>query len=269
MTPQWDFYLVDAFTNAPFQGNQAAVYILGSFPADHVLQALANEHNVAETAFCVPEGRSYRLRWFTPFHEVDLCGHATLATGHVLIEQKRAEVAEFSTRSGRLEVRPAHNMLRMELPAHPPQPTEAPAAVWQALGMASPPEGYEFYGGYFNLLVLPEPRLVRGLTPDFLTLKGMPLQGGGLVVTSRADQPQWDFVSRFFAPALGINEDYATGSAHCMLFPYWTEKLQKPRLTGCQVSARPGLITGEWLGPQVALYSHAVTVAKGTLLVTP
>ncbi|RUO36276.1 PhzF family phenazine biosynthesis protein [Aliidiomarina sanyensis] len=227
-------YQVDAFTERPFGGNPAAVCPLGGWPEDTLLQAIAEENNLSETAFFVPEGAGFRLRWFTPKAEVDLCGHATLATAHVLFARLAYEKPEvtFYTRSGELRVKRVSEGYQMDFPASIPLPVDPPQALMVGLGVA--PE--QVLAAYDYVVVLGSEKEVRELNPDFQTLSE--LDGRGVLVTAPGEDV--DFVSRCFFPKLRVNEDPVTGSAHCELAPYWAERLNKHNLRAKQLSARGG-----------------------------
>ncbi|MEN9221013.1 MAG: PhzF family phenazine biosynthesis protein [Thermostichus sp. BF3_bins_97] len=259
------FFQVDAFTQAPFGGNPAAVCLLSEGLPDPLLQNIAAENNLSETAFLLPQGSQgtalhYGLRWFTPTTEVDLCGHATLAGAHVLFTQvhPQAEQVVFSTRSGRLQVRRRREQLVMDFPAQPVEPwPEALESVTAALGVAP----LELYRGGLGLAVLDSPQQVRQLQPDMTKIQA--LASTGLIVTAPGDEQ--DFVSRFFAPQLGIPEDPVTGAAHCLLIPYWAQRLGKKELSARQVSARGGDLWGCDLGARVEIAGQAVLVITGEL----
>jgi predicted PhzF superfamily epimerase YddE/YHI9 len=257
---------VDAFTGEPFRGNPAGVVFLEAARDEVWMQALAAELKHAETAYLVPEGDGFHLRWFTPVNEVDLCGHATLASAHALWETGRLPLqsqARFRTRSGALGARLVDGGIEMDFPAEPPAEVEAaalPAGMLEALGAAP-----RFVGKnrMDYLLEMDGEDAVRGLTPDFRRLAAVETRG--IIVTSRSHTPGIDFVSRFFAPAFGIDEDPVTGSAHCCLAPYWGAKLGKAELVGYQASARGGTVGVIHRGDRVALIGKAVTVMKGTI----
>lgn len=252
-------FQVDAFTENRFAGNPAAVCLLQRWPDENVLQAIASENNLSETAFLVGGGSEYELRWFTPVAEVDLCGHATLASAFVLFDRFDVgpEVA-FRTRSGRLAVRRTEEgLLRMDFPARPAEPCEAPTAMLEALG-GSPTavlRATDF------LLRYDSESEVRELRPDFVRLSG--LGARGVIVT--APGSDCDFVSRFFAPDFGIPEDPVTGSAHCTLAPYWGRELGKTRLHARQVSRRGGELWCELKGERVEIAGRAVLYLSGSI----
>lgn len=254
---------VDAFTASAYGGNPAAVCALPEARPDGWMQQVAQEMNLSETAFFYPEADGYRLRWFTPTVEVDLCGHATLATCYVLWSEGHLsdeQPARFYTRSGVLTARRLGDWIELNFPANPSHPIAQPEGLAEALG-ATPQAIVENSLGY--LVELESAATVRNLRPNFAALRQFPVHG--VIVTSRGEAP-YDFVSRFFAPALGIDEDPVTGSAHCCLSPYWREKLGKTTFLAHQSSARGGVIKVEDEGKRVRLSGQAVTVFKGELL---
>ena len=255
---------VDAFTERPFAGNPAAVCVLPAAAEAGWMQAVAREMNLSETAFLVRrDDGAYDLRWFTPTVEVDLCGHATLASAHVLWEDGHLPTrrpARFSTRSGWLTAERQGDWIEMDFPAKPQTPAAAPAGLAEALGAAPRYVGRN----QFDYLVEVETEAaLRGLTPDFGALRRIPVRG--ISVTSRADVAGYDFVSRFFAPASGIDEDPVTGSAHCCLGPFWAERLGRCELVGYQASARGGVVRVRVADGRVYLGGQAVTVLRGEL----
>lgn len=251
---QFKMYQVDAFASRVFEGNPAAICPLPAWLDDAVMQAIAEENNLSETAFFVADGQGFQLRWFTPKQEVDLCGHATLASAHVLyahLGYARPQ-AVFHTRSGALTVARQGDALVMDFPAIPAQPCPAPAALVDGLGCR--PLEVRVADDY--LAVLEEPEQVRRLVPDLAALSR--LDRRGVCVTAPGGKDS-DFVSRFFAPKYGIAEDPVTGSAHCMLAPYWAARLGKTRLRARQVSARGGDVLCESRGERMLLSGRAVT----------
>ena len=252
-------YQVDAFATCRFGGNPAAVMPLKSFPDDAVMQAIAAENNLAETAFLVPEGGDYRLRWFTPVLEVPLCGHATLASAAVVMERldpKRDSVV-FHTKSGPLTVKRAGTGFVMDFPARPFEAVAAPAGFTAALGVTP----REIYINVFNYLtVLDSAKQVRELKPDQEGLNRLDRQG--VIVTAVGDQG-YDFVSRYFAPQKGIPEDPATGAAHCMLAPYWAARLGKTAFRAYQASKRGAEIGCRLVGDRVELEGSCVFYMEG------
>lgn len=255
---------VDAFADRPFTGNPAAVCVLPE-PADEAwMQRVAGEMNLSETAFLHAGADGYDLRWFTPTTEVDLCGHATLASAHVLWEEGHLDPtleARFRTRSGILTARRAGRWIEMDFPAKPVVQGEPVDALARALG-AEP----EYVGrSHFDaLVVVGSEREVRALTPDFTALLDIPVRG--VIVTALSEEPGIDFVSRFFAPRVGVNEDPVTGSAHCCLAPYWAARTGRTELVGRQVSARGGVVRMRIAGDRVILAGQAVTTLRGVLL---
>jgi PhzF family phenazine biosynthesis protein len=260
-------YQVDAFTAEPFKGNPAGVCLLEKAMPDEWMKSLAMEMNLSETAFLLPQGDAFSLRWFTPRKEVRLCGHATLATAHILFTEgilKADEPAQFDTLSGRLIARRQGDWIELDFPVRHTIACEGRADINQALGIQplatviSPSEMGDYY-----LLEVENDAIVREMTPDFIQLEAC--QARAVIVTSRSADPQFDFVSRFFAPWLGINEDPVTGSAHCYLAPYWAAKLGKSDFMAYQASARGGVMGCRWEGERVFLKGQAVTVFKGEL----
>lgn len=257
------FDLVDAFTAAPFAGNPAAVYLLERWPADGWLQRVAREMNQSETAFLVPATSGFHLRWFTPAVEVDLCGHATLASAHVLWQRgvTRAERLAFSTRSGTLMATRASELIELDFPLLAEQPAAAPPGLCEALGVQPV---YVGQSRHDLILELENDAQVRELRPDFTQLARIATRG--VIATARSGDPAFDFVSRFFAPAAGINEDPATGSAHCCLADFWRKRLNKTTFRAFQASPRGGVICVRVAGQRAILGGQAVTVARGELL---
>jgi PhzF family phenazine biosynthesis protein len=259
-------YQVDAFAERTFEGNPAAVVPLATWPADTVLQAVAAENNLAETAFFAPEGEVFRLRWFTPTVEVDLCGHATLASAHVLFGHLGFAQPEihFETRSGRLTVKREGDLLAMDFPAAQAKPCPEPEGLTAALG-AKPILTVKTG----NLMALfGSAAQVAGLDPDFPSLKRIlvALGGAGLICTAPGEEGSGaDFVSRFFAPAHGIDEDPVTGSAHCTSVPYWAKKLGKRDLTARQISKRGGTLWCTDAGERVAIRGRCADYMKGEI----
>jgi PhzF family phenazine biosynthesis protein len=261
-------YQVDAFTDRAFAGNPAGVCLLTEPAGERWMQQVAAEMNLAETAFLLPRGgATFGLRWFTPAVEVDLCGHATLASAHVLWETgvlRPDESAAFETRSGRLAAARAGDWIELDFPAAPDSPVSAPPALEAALRV---PLRYVGQNAFDYLVEVDSEDVVRTLAPDLRALKALPVRG--VCVTSRASSAGFDFVSRFFAPAVGIDEDPVTGSAHCCLGPYWGRKLGRSALVGHQASARGGIVRVRNAGDRVVLGGQAVTVMKIDLMVAP
>ena len=258
-------YQVDAFARTVFGGNPAAVVPLESWLYDTTMQQIAAENALSETAFIVPKGNEWEIRWFTPVQEVELCGHATLASGWVVLThlQPRREVVRFASKSGELSVARAGDRLAMELPRWMPEPVAAPPpALARALGRA-PTETLAHGSKYF--CVYESASDVAALQPDFAALRT--LDRYGVIATAPGAERECDFVSRFFAPASGIPEDPVTGSAHTSLAPYWAERLGRDELVGYQASARGGVVQVVPSGDRVYLKGRAITVLDGELLV--
>lgn len=230
------------------------------------MQAVAAEMNLSETAFVHPlEGGTWSLRWFTPVVEVDLCGHATLATAHALLTEGLAqedEVIRFQTRSGLLTAARDGDLIELDFPVKPEQPSEAPEGLLESLGIASP--RYVGRNAWDYLVEVDSPETVRALSPDHARLRTIPVRG--VMVTARGDG-EFDFVSRFFAPGSGVDEDPVTGSAHCCLAPYWAERLGKREFRAYQASPRGGELRVRLDGDRVKLGGHAVTILRAELAV--
>ena len=254
---------VDAFTNRPFGGNPAAVCVLPAPRDERWMQDVAREMNLSETAFLHPRNDGYVLRWFTPAVEVALCGHATLASAHVLWEDghlPHGTAARFHTKSGLLTAERRGDWIELDFPATPAAPEAAPAGLGEALGSTPCWVGRS----KFDYLVEVESEdQVRDLDPDFTALERV--EARGIIVTSRATTSGYDFVSRFFAPRAGVREDPVTGSAHCALTPFWSERLKKTEMTAYQASPRGGVIRTRLNGDRVVLGGQAVTVLRGDL----
>ncbi|MBD3297025.1 MAG: PhzF family phenazine biosynthesis isomerase [candidate division Zixibacteria bacterium] len=257
-------YQVDSFTQTPFAGNPAAVCILPKAADEQWMQNLAHEMNLSETAFVVPQDDGFDLRWFTPAVEVNLCGHATLASAHILWETAVLDAdteARFHTLSGLLTAKRAGDLIEMDFPATPAKQVDSAPDFVDALGVA--PIWIGQYNGKF-LIEVESDKTVEDATPDFGALRKSSVRG--VIITSTTTREGIDFVSRFFAPAVGIDEDPVTGSAHCILAPYWAAKLGKPEMTGYQASARGGVVRVRTNGDRVVLGGHAVTVFRAELL---
>jgi PhzF family phenazine biosynthesis protein len=256
-------YQVDAFSNKPFSGNPAAVCILPEPVNQDWARKIAAEMNLAETAFLNKEGDGYNLRWFTPTVEVDLCGHATLASAHILWEQnllERDQVARFYTKSGLLTAKISNGWIELNFPSKPATEIEPPEGLLEALGVKA-----KFVGvNKFDYIVEVESEeIVRKLDPDHMILRKLPVRG--VIVTSQSHNEEFDFVSRFFAPGSGIDEDPVTGSAHCCLGPYWKNILGKDKFTAYQASKRGGIIRVKVDEDRVYLGGQAITVLRGEL----
>lgn len=255
---------VDAFTDRAFSGNPAAVCLLDAPREDGWMQNVAREMNLSETAFLMRRDDGFDLRWFTPEVEVDLCGHATLASAHVLWEEEildKKETARFHTRSGILSAVRVDRWIEMDFPAELQKPAIAPPALTRAVGTTPV---YIGRNRFDYLLELESEEVLRSLHPDLALLKTVPARG--VIVTAPSGSKNYDFVSRFFAPAVGINEDPVTGSAHCCLGPYWQKRLKKDSFIAYQASARGGIVRLNVQGDRVMLSGQAVTVLRGELL---
>lgn len=255
-----DFHQVDAFADRPFVGNPAMVYRLDAWLTDEHMQDIAAEHNLSETAFVVQEPGGWHIRWFTPTTEVPLCGHATLAAAHVLFEvyAQPGEVIQFASKSGRLSVSRDGGRLWLDFPVIEPSELGVTVDVERALGC----EVVDVLASMSLLVVLESETAVRACKPDLALVAK--LLWPGVIVTARGDQH--DFVSRYFAPAIGINEDAVTGTTHCSLIPYWSHRLNKTLLTAYQCSARGGELACRLEGGRVKIGGYARLVASGRLL---
>ena len=255
---------VDAFTNKPFAGNPAAVCVLAHAADKHWMQHVAREMNLAETAFLFRQDDAWNLRWFTPTVEVDLCGHATLASAHVLWQDGHLPAgaqARFDTLSGRLTADRRGEWIEMDFPAQVAHPATPPDGLLDALGVVGK---YVGKSRTDYLVEVEDEAQVRALQPDFRRLRPLPMRG--VIVTSRASSDEFDFVSRFFAPGAGVDEDPVTGSTHCCLAPYWAAQLGKAEMVGYQASTRGGVVAVRTAGDRVILGGHAVTVLRGELV---
>ncbi len=256
---------VDAFTNRPFAGNPAAVCVLPESKPEQWLKDVAREMNLSETAFLTPRDGGYGLRWLTPSVEVDLCGHATLAAAHVLWEDghlPEGRQARFETRSGLLTADRRGDWIELDFPAKIATPEDAPGGLLPALGVAR----VNFVGrNQFDYLVeVDSEQTLRGLAPNFSALAKLTVRG--VIVTAKPDGGEYDFLSRFFAPGAGVDEDPVTGSAHTALGPYWAERLGKREFMAYQASARGGIVKVRLAGDRVILGGQAVTVMTAELL---
>jgi PhzF family phenazine biosynthesis protein len=258
---------VDAFTDRPFRGNPAAVCILDQPAPEPWMQSVALEMNLSETAFVHPIGDAWGLRWFTPALEVELCGHATLAAAHVLWETSKLrtdEIARFDTKSGRLTATRTGARIELDFPARKAEIADPPEGLVDALGVRA----VQVARSRYDWLVEVETEAdVVDCAPDFTRLKRVDARG--TMITSRSSDPAFDIVSRFFAPASGIDEDPVTGSAHCTLGPWWSAKLDRRELAARQASARGGTLRLTIAGERVLLAGRAVTVLHGELLSSP
>ena len=257
-------FQVDAFTEVPFKGNPAAVCLLQGPEPTEWMQAFAMEMNLSETAFLLPEDEAWELRWFTPKTEVSLCGHGTLASAMVLFTTRpelRGRPLRFKTLSGELRASWADGQVVLDFPIMDPEPVAVNPDLQAALGI---PIINAVHAGDYYLFEVEDDPAVRNLSPDFARLAACSTPE--VIVTARSDEPAFDFISRFFAPQLGINEDPVTGSAHCLLAPYWAEKLGKDSLKAFQASARGGVLQVQVNGDRVAITGAAAFVFEGKLL---
>ncbi|UTW07099.1 PhzF family phenazine biosynthesis protein [Pseudomonas benzenivorans] len=254
-----EFHQIDAFSDRPFAGNPAMVYRLDSWLADSLMQQIAAEHNQAETAFLVKEGSAWHIRWFTPTTEIPLCGHATLASAKVLFElyDEPGEAIDFTCQSGALRVTREGERLVLDFPTAETVEVPVSAALEQALGLAV----QTAWQGNELMVVVESEQAVRACQPDLLALAKLP--GLGVIVTAPGERH--DFVSRYFAPGIGIDEDPVTGSTHCCLIPYWASRLGKQELSAYQCSKRGGELHCRLQGERVKIAGEAVLVASGRL----
>ncbi len=255
-------YQVDAFTSKPFKGNPAAVYILEGYPDKQWMLDVASEMNLSETAFIAPVREGFNLRWFTPHSEVDLCGHATLASAHILWERgylRRDETAVFHTKSGPLSAITHGDWIQLNFPATPAREIEPPEELIAALNVQPIYAGKTIFD---YLIEVDSEDIVLNISPDFTRL--LKMDARGVIVTAKSEE--YDFVSRFFAPRVGVPEDPVTGSSHCCLAPYWSLKLCKNRMTAYQASARGGELILRADGDRVFIEGQAITVMVGDLL---
>jgi PhzF family phenazine biosynthesis protein len=255
---------VDAFTDRPLSGNPAAVCLLPSWKEDRWLQAVGREMNLSETAFLVQNADGFDLRWFTPEAEVDLCGHATLASAHVLWQQNLAnstEVIRFSTKSGLLKAVRMGDGIELDFPLEPDEPADPPANLIPALGVSAQ---YVGKNRFDYVVEVESERVLRQVAPDFKLLRTIPCRG--VIVTSRSADPQFDFASRAFFPGLCVDEDPVCGSAHCCLGAFWRKRLGKSEFVAYQASPRGGVVKVRVNGNRAFLGGRAVIVAQGELL---
>jgi PhzF family phenazine biosynthesis protein len=254
---------IDAFTSDAFKGNPAAVCFMDGARDDQWMANVAAEMNLAETAFLTRGDDGWGLRWFTPTVEVDLCGHATLASAHAIWSENVSsdDVLRFHTRSGVLTAKHDGDMIELDFPAKRDEPIAAPAGLLDALGVTS--ASYVGRNQFDYIVELPSEAEVRAIKPDHAVLRQLPVRG--VIVTARGTD-EYDFISRFFAPGSGVDEDPVTGSSHCCLTPYWSERLGKTEMHAYQASPRGGAIRVRLDGDRVKLAGHAVTVLRGELL---
>jgi predicted PhzF superfamily epimerase YddE/YHI9 len=256
-------YIVDAFTDEPYKGNPAAVCILENNKSDEWMQNIANEMNLSETAFILKQGKDYSLKWFTPESEVDLCGHATLASAYILWEEQLSENNEirFITKSGLLTAIKSGDWIHMNFPLEEENETVPPIELIEGLGI---PFKYIGKNRLDYIVEIEDEEAVRKLQPNFNLLKAV--KSRGVIVTSPSSRSDIDFVSRCFYPALGVDEDPVTGSAHCCLGPYWQKKLNKNEFTSLQLSKRGGLLKLKIVEDRILISGQAITTLKGEIL---
>lgn len=259
-----DIYQIDAFTDQLFGGNPAAICPLTEWLEDTILKQIAIENNLAETAFFVKQSDdTFHLRWFTPEIEMDLCGHATLATAFVLFEELgyQRENIKFNTQSGELSVRKVNDLIELDFPSRPPTPAELPSIIQQGINLS--PKSVWKARDYVLLYDTEEE--IRRIAPNIAILNQINIDPGGIIVTAPGQSEKIDFVSRFFTPQAGIFEDPVTGSAHCTLIPFWAERLGKTNLTARQLSDRSGTLFCELNGERVKLKGQAVKYMQGKI----
>lgn len=257
-------FQVDAFTDTPFSGNPAGVFLLTEARDDHWMRQVAQEMNLSEVAFLLPQTDGYGLRWFTPTTEVDLCGHATLAAAHILWQEgllAAGETARFHTRSGLLRASRKEEWIELDFPIEPAAAADPPDQLLAALGVAPVFVGRNRMD---YIVEVDSEESVQQIAPDLSLLLELPARG--VIVTSRSTEDGVDFVSRFFGPAIGIDEDPVTGSAHCCLAPYWAPRLRKDVMSARQLSPRGGVLRVRLGKERVYLQGQAITVIKGRLL---
>lgn len=254
-----DIYQIDAFANHVFEGNPAAICPLHEWLPDDLMQSIAEENNLSETAFFVPVDNGFHVRWFTPLHEVDLCGHATLASAYVIFNVLGYEEKEinFESKGGRLTVKKNNDWLEMDFPSQPPEKCSTPDLLLNAFDITP----VECLKSADYILVFEDESNVLNAVPDLSLLEQLDLRG--VIITSKSDK--YDFINRFFAPKYGINEDPVTGSAFTQLIPYWSDKLGKQTLTAKQVSERGGEVACVYSGERVNIFGKAVKYMQGVI----
>ncbi|ULQ56900.1 PhzF family phenazine biosynthesis protein [Flavihumibacter rivuli] len=257
-----NIYVADAFVDKPFSGNPAAVILLREWLSEPLMQQIAMENNLSETAYLVKEGEHYRIRWFTPGVEVNLCGHATLAASHILFEELGIEgdTLLFTSKSGELKVSRSAEGLTLDFPSNPPEMIGVPAGLFEGLRIS---EGLVFKTSFDYMVLLGSQKEVEALDPDFTSLAGF--GGRGIICTAKGDEA--DFVSRCFYPQSGINEDPVTGSAHTIMVPFWAAQLNKTSLQAKQLSQRGGSLSCALKGDRVLMTGKARTYLKGTIFI--
>lgn len=259
------FYIVDSFTSKPFSGNPAAIFLLEKEISDELKQKIANEINLSETAFVLQQDQNFILRWFTPTKEAGLCGHATLAAAHMLWETgvlNKDEEAVFETRSGILKARKNNDLVEMDFPVEAPFEVECPEGLLKAI------DAKPIFVGKNRidyLAVYESDEFIKKVNPDYGYLKKLDCRG--LIISAKSTSDKYDFVSRFFAPNSGIDEDPVTGSAHCCLSPYWSNVFGRKELTGYQASPRGGIVHTKLENDKVVLSGNALTVMKSEIYI--
>ncbi|MDU0321556.1 MULTISPECIES: PhzF family phenazine biosynthesis protein [Clostridium] len=255
-------YIVDAFAEKVFQGNSAAVCITDSWMNEDKMQAIAAENNLSETAFIVKEGEVYHIRWFTPLYEIDLCGHATLASAFIIDNYiaPNKEIINFTSQSGDLQVKCRDGLYTLNFPSRPPQKIEKLKEVEEVLGI----EIKELFTSRDLMAVVENENIIKNLTPNFDKMKDLSI-GDGIIVT--AEGSDCDFVSRCFYPKCGVNEDPVTGSAHCNLIPYWSERLGKTKMNAKQISERGGILYCKDCDDRVEITGKAVIYAISEIFI--
>ena len=255
-------YQVDAFNNQLFKGNPAAVIPLDKWISEKLMQQIAEENNLSETVFFVNQNSNFEIRWFTPTCEIDLCGHATLAAAHIIFTELNytKKLIEFDSKSGKLQVTKHNDWYTLNFPSEEVTLINTPSILKEALKV---PVLNTYQGKWKILVELENEEIVKNLTPNFSKLTE--LESSGIIVTARGNKA--DFVSRFFAPKIGINEDPVTGSAHTLLIPFWAKKLNKNNLNAIQVSKREGILKCNYLNNRVEMSGQAVTYLKGKLTI--
>lgn len=266
MNPAKIVYHVDAFTNEPFKGNPAGVCFVEKDTSEEWMQKIAAEINLSETAFIVPGKKVSGIRYFTPVAEVPLCGHATLSASHIMYEKKMVNPDEeiiFHAKAGKLKIRKEGDWVTMNFPAYEVNEAPVPEEIEAIIGT----KPIEFYKSAFGwtLFLIKNEQLVRDMKPDFRIMRNS--EYGDMIVTAKSEEPEFDFCVRCFAPALGIDEDPVTGSAHCALVPFWNMKTGKKDFTSHQVSKRSGILKVSLKGDRVEISGQAITISKGELFV--
>ena len=254
------YYVVDAFAESIFQGNPAGICIMDHWLTEDLMQKIAFENNLSETAFVVKEGESYHIRWFTPQYEIDLCGHATLASSYIIHQFVEPDLKEikFSSLSGELKVKVEEEYFILDFPTRKPEPIQVDQKLEEILGV----EIKEAYLSRDVMVVVEDEEVIKGLEPDFEKLSNYEV-GDGVIVTAKSKA--YDFVSRCFYPKCGVNEDPVTGSAHCNLIPYWAEKLEKDEMQAKQLSSRGGKLYCKLEGERVKIGGSAVLYMIGNI----